>query len=505
MVSDSMLVKLSEDLSLNRQVNLTDVAELNLVCALGLPGAEGLDLDACLRRLDEIAEDVGKIIFLAENYAQFLGNPARFYHSQAYFSMVCMISVLRAKYDVRYNPKWQHITPESEIPADFCCSSKDQHIHAILDGTGGTCGSLPVFFVAIGRQLGFPLKLVKAHHHLFIRWDDPDDSWLHSDRAFGAIQGEVFNIEATGAGIHCMTDEDYAHRWPKPIPQEHLDAGIFLQSMTPEVELAEFLAARAGCLLCNGRDAEALKALTWSSELALHNSIRKNEHSLLRAHLTVAQRGPYLNRPIEDHFVQPQHSEPRWIPQSDGSRMLVQFLDTRSMTPPPLGRDPELQLHWVDLPNGQSVWAEVPIQTSFRPMVVCWIEISLFEYALVHKPMTAMQQAMSPFAHHNVGQPVLPPSRRNQYSRGFHHHRGSGFGNDQTPQLNHWEEQELRNQVMALKHQPMSVPHHQSQMPKPFVPSIGCSPTHVCSTSRPRRFDGFCRTTGDRSDRRIHA
>jgi len=476
MVSNSMLSKLSEDLNLNRQVNVADVGELNLTCAFGLPGADNLDIDDCLRRLDEIAVDVGRIIFLADNYAQFLENPDRFRNSQAYFAVVCMVSVLRTKYGVHYNPQWQHITPESGVPLDFCRSAKDQHIHAILDGTGGTCGSLPVFFTAIGRRLGFPLKLVKAHRHLFIRWDDPDGSWLHSDKAFGAIHGEVFNIEATGAGIHCITDEDYASRWPKPIPQEYLDAGIFLRSLTPEEELAEFLAARACCLIRNGRYKSAVESLQWSCQLAPHNTLRKQELVLLRAHLAAIRRGPFINQPMVTPFSQSQPPRPRWIEQSDGSRMLVQFLNTQSMAPPPMGRNPELVLQTVELPNGPSVWAEVPIQTGFRPMVAYWIEISPAEYALVHRPMTAMQQAMSPYAVHNVGQPVVPSSPRNQYAMPPAH-QGYGLGHHEPPQLTPWDEQELRRQVMTLRHETQGIPQPHYEAPQPLAPSIGCVPT----------------------------
>ena len=85
-----------------------------------------------------------------------------------------MISVLKTKYGIDYNPKWEHVTPAVKVPPDFGKNADDQFIHAVIDSPGGTCGSLPVFFVAIGRRIGFPLKLVKAMRHLYIRWDDPD-------------------------------------------------------------------------------------------------------------------------------------------------------------------------------------------------------------------------------------------------------------------------------------------------------------------------------------------
>jgi hypothetical protein len=81
------------------------VAEANLLCAIGLPGSVGLDTHAALLRLDEIAADVERIIFLKTNYDQFLAHPDRFHNSQAYFCVMCMISVLKRKYGVGYNTK----------------------------------------------------------------------------------------------------------------------------------------------------------------------------------------------------------------------------------------------------------------------------------------------------------------------------------------------------------------------------------------------------------------
>jgi hypothetical protein len=44
-----------------------------------------------------------------------------------------------------------------------------------------------VLYVAIGRRLGYPLKLVECKGHLFVRWEDAK---------------ERFNIEGTSRGLH---------------------------------------------------------------------------------------------------------------------------------------------------------------------------------------------------------------------------------------------------------------------------------------------------------------
>ena len=60
-------------------------------------------------------------------------------------------------------------------------------IHGIIDGPGGTCASMPVLYVAVGRRLGYPLKLVEARGHLLLRWDDPLGQRLGTP--------DVFNVE----------------------------------------------------------------------------------------------------------------------------------------------------------------------------------------------------------------------------------------------------------------------------------------------------------------------
>jgi hypothetical protein len=127
-----------------------DVAAINLICASGLPGAEVIQLDANLAWLNDAADKVR--LETERNYVQFLGNPSAFDYSQAKFCIRILITVLQRQCGVRYNPKWQGITSGSPIPRDFGRSAVDLFIHSIIDGAGGTCGSLPVLYVAVGRD-----------------------------------------------------------------------------------------------------------------------------------------------------------------------------------------------------------------------------------------------------------------------------------------------------------------------------------------------------------------
>ncbi len=452
-----------------------DIAEASLRCAVGLPGAEGLDVNAKLARLDEIAVDVKRIIFLKENYDQFLNNPGKFHNSQAYFCVVCMISILKRKYHVGYNPKWKHVTPETEVPDDFGKDSRDQFIHAILDGIGGTCGSLPVFIVAVGRRIGMPLKLVKAYRHLFIRWDDPQGLWNSPDGLPHPSQGEVFNIEATGRDVHRLSDAEYRYRWPRAIPDEHLKSGIFLKSLTPEEELSEFLTVRAYCLLRAERLAEGLAALQWSSQLAPHNTVRKKQLDDLLSHVEVAEQGSYyINQPPPN-----PHQEtpigPHWV-HTNGQRLLVQILRPEHLSPmTPCGMNSamtvglSLQRHSVDLPNGHRAWAEVPTHGTAQDMEASWIELSPNEFALVHKPLIGAYRQPDL---QRMGQPILPERNPKPWETPSPHPRN--FPVHQRQALSHWEEHSIKIALQTAAEQPIPA----AALPRHLIPAINSVPTH---------------------------
>jgi hypothetical protein len=118
------------------------------------------------------------------------------------------------------------------------------------DTPGGTCASLPVLYVAVGRRLGYPLRLVTTCGHVFARWDGRD----HPNPAWR----ERFNIEGSGEGFSSYDDEHYK-TWPFKISDADVRANGYLVSLTPMEEFAQFLAARGHCGLDNGQVAFAAR------------------------------------------------------------------------------------------------------------------------------------------------------------------------------------------------------------------------------------------------------
>lgn len=179
-----------------------------------------------------------------------------------------------------------------------------------------------------GRSaVGYADQAFKTHRHLFLRRDDPEGRWLSEHGKTAPSQGERFNIEATGPDVHMLSDETYRSEWPRPIPQEYIDIGLFLKSLTPEEELSEFLSMRGFCLLSNERLLEAIKCFKCACRLVPHNTIR---HAFLEKLMEWWQEGQPVVLP--SYYVPPPRPAeppkwPQWI-NVNGLRMLVQYPQT---------------------------------------------------------------------------------------------------------------------------------------------------------------------------------
>jgi hypothetical protein len=228
-----------------------DIAETNLACAAGLPGAEALDVRVCLETLERWATLVRRET--AALAWQFEASPAAFENSWANFRILIMVTVLQRNIGVRYNPTLID-------RADFFRDAKNLFLHGVIASKVGTCSSLPPLYAAIGRRLGYPLRLVSTRCHLFARWDD-------SGR-------ERFNIECTSRGLNCYPVDHYRD-WPVPLTEGEVESATFLRSKSPREELAEFLAARGHCCLDNGLHRQAVTAYAWASRLDPDNYLRR--------------------------------------------------------------------------------------------------------------------------------------------------------------------------------------------------------------------------------------
>jgi hypothetical protein len=227
------------------EIDRHDLLTLNLLCAQGLPGDPGISMAQASRTLDTWAKRVASET--QRHLYRFREHPEEFHHSEAYFRILTLVTVLQQDFGVRYNP-------ERILAPDFS-DARDLFLPGLLAADPrGTCVSMPVLYVAVGRRLGYPLKLVAGKAHLFARWESADN-------------GERFNIEATNQGLNCFPDE-YYHTWPVPLSREEVVRGDYLKSLSPSGELAVFLSTRGHCLEAAGRLPEAQVAYAHAHALA---------------------------------------------------------------------------------------------------------------------------------------------------------------------------------------------------------------------------------------------
>ena len=228
-----------------KQLASVDIARMNLLCAEDLPGAEDFDVRKNLDQLDAWAKHVETIT--ARQFYRFRQRPEEFERSEAYFRMLVLVTVLQRDLSARYNPVLIAPPTEADLRSgDFFRDSRDIFLHGILGARRmGTCSSMPVLVVAVGRRLGYPLKLVHAKPHVFARWESVDGR-------------ERFNIEAThGLATH---PDEYYKQWPMPISDEEIRDGEYLKSLSASEELASFMFTRACCFASNGHVQEAAAA-----------------------------------------------------------------------------------------------------------------------------------------------------------------------------------------------------------------------------------------------------
>ena len=230
-----------------------DIALMNLRCAEGLRGAEGLDVPAALKMLDQYAHRAEAET--ARHLYHYRDHPADYENSEAYFRLIMLSTVLQQDFGVRYNPA-RITSPGIFEPNEiFYANARDVFLHGLTSPpVMGTCSSLPVLFVAVGRRLGYPLSLVSTKSHLFVRWQD---------------SREYFNVDATSIGLN-RYDDEYFKTWPFKISDEEIRLDGYLKSMTPREELACFLSIRGACLMSMRRFDEAVAAEAETAHLVPH-------------------------------------------------------------------------------------------------------------------------------------------------------------------------------------------------------------------------------------------
>jgi len=223
-----------------------DLARVNLLCASGLPGAEELTPETIDKMLTRIDQWAARVRLETERHRHWLTDPKHadkakhFGHSEARFRAEFLVDVLQNDIGVKYHngfvPADQNVPPFK--------TSKETFLHGLLDhddpkqAFGGNCVSLPVIYAAVGRRLGYPIKLVTSNEHVFCRWVG-EEAGGHTNKAWR----DTFNFDGAGAGFSIDPDEFYL-TWPSESNEAEAEIFDWFKPLTPSQEMALFLLAR---------------------------------------------------------------------------------------------------------------------------------------------------------------------------------------------------------------------------------------------------------------------
>ena len=135
----------------NTPLSGLDIARMNILCADDLPGPKGGALDGQLATLDAWAERIASET--TRHSYRYRHNPKEFNHSEGFFRMLMMAVVLTEDFDIKYDPALR-ASPGAGSSNDGFFSAPDKvFLHGLLGPERkGTCSSLPVLYVALGRR-----------------------------------------------------------------------------------------------------------------------------------------------------------------------------------------------------------------------------------------------------------------------------------------------------------------------------------------------------------------
>lgn len=229
------------------EVSRCDIALMNLLCADGLPGAEEMSIPKYLARIDQMAEFIRTKT--AQELPYFRADPARAglppETPEDFFRICSLIRIIKDNFGLHYERDLVEARREKTSTLLGYLDSKLLLINGLLsEKRHGTCQSIPVMVVALGRRLGYPLFLSANRCHVWARWEG---------------NGRRFNIDASCPGNSFGNDfDDHYRTFPEPWPEVDTCSGYYLKNFTPADELALFLWSRAWVLTCHHRFEESI-------------------------------------------------------------------------------------------------------------------------------------------------------------------------------------------------------------------------------------------------------
>lgn len=147
---------------------LNDPVEINLSVCREIPGLAGLPISDYQLRVDQWALDFEQRLPGAEK--QFWAAPRYWKQDVRFFRLGMLCWFLGEVLGIRYKDELRDLqSVRYTNPADL-------FLHGLIDTRMGTCGNMPVLYLALAWRLGWPVILIVAGSHALCRFDDGDVS-----------------------------------------------------------------------------------------------------------------------------------------------------------------------------------------------------------------------------------------------------------------------------------------------------------------------------------------
>jgi hypothetical protein len=231
------LIQLSDE-----EIENFDIARMNLLCAKGLPGSEDLDIEQCLQKIDQWAQHIR--IREQQSLPAFFKYREKYKNSIALFKGAYLGFAIQDDFKCDYNMElYESGAMEDRTSTRFFHDSSDIFINGLITDKKGTCSSMPVLMVVLGRRCDYPFYLVQCGGHMFSRWDD---------------ETERFNFDITNSKGIKMEGDDYYRSFPRSISKKEIQEESMMKNLTKKEMLGVFVSLRTVCLQEHKRYDEAL-------------------------------------------------------------------------------------------------------------------------------------------------------------------------------------------------------------------------------------------------------
>jgi len=211
----------------DRELEKIDILELNLAVAREVKTFEQLDYNHYKQLIDSWTHQF--LMWLPTVEQEYYQDPARWKNDMNFARLGALAQWLDQAADVHYIP--EHITKQKKGLGVEYKDLRQMLVFGLIDTKEGTCATMPVLQIIMGRKCGWPVSLICVKHHYMCRYDDGKNR---------------YNLEATDTGrggFAIATDAELIEEM-KMSPQA-VSCGSDLRSLTNREIIAVFIAARA--------------------------------------------------------------------------------------------------------------------------------------------------------------------------------------------------------------------------------------------------------------------